>query len=117
VLFLSHMDDPLGRQAVIETEGISVVLTERRRPFHHIKDFTSLGLEPTRFRIVVVKAGYLEPEINKIANPNLMALTGGAVDQDIVHLSNYHRIPSFPFQPNLKWEPFVVVSARSPHSV
>ena len=73
VRFLSHMDDPLGRQAVIETEGISVVVTERRRPFHHIKDFTSLGLEPTKFKIVVVKAGYLEPEINKIANPNLMA--------------------------------------------
>jgi microcystin degradation protein MlrC len=114
VRFVSHMDDPLGRQAVIETEGLAVVVTERRRPFHHIKDFTSLGLEPTGFKIVVVKAGYLEPEINKIANPNLMALTGGAVDQDIVNLTNYHRIPSYPFQPDLKWKPFVVVSARSP---
>lgn len=116
VQFLSHKADPLGRQAVIETEGISVVLTERRRPFHYIKDFTSLGLEPARFKIIVVKAGYLEPEINKIANPNLMALTEGAVDQDIVHLSNHHRIPSYPFQPDLKWKPFVVVSARSPRN-
>lgn len=115
VRFLSHMNDPLGRQAVIETDGISVVLTERRRPFHYIKDFTSLGLDPTKSKIVVVKAGYLEPEINKIANPNLMALTGGAVDQDIVHLSNHHRIHSYPFQPDLKWKSFVVVSARSPH--
>ena len=114
VQFLSHMDDPLGRQAVIETEGISVILTERRRPFHHIHDFTSLGLDPAKFKMIVVKAGYLEPEINKIANPNLMALSGGAVDQDIIHLSNYHRIPSYPFQPNLKWKPFAVVSARSP---
>ncbi|HEV2246233.1 MAG TPA: M81 family metallopeptidase [Terriglobia bacterium] len=113
VRFLSHMDDPLGQQAVIETEGISVVLTERRRPFHHVHDFTSLGLDPAKFKIIVVKAGYLEPEINKIANPNLMALTEGAVDQDIIHLSNYHRIPSYPFQPNLKWKPFAVVSARS----
>ncbi len=114
VRFLSHMDDPLGRQAVIETAGVSVVLTERRRPFHHIYDFTSLGLDPAKFKMIVVKAGYLEPEINKIANPNLMALSGGAVDQDIIHLSNYHRIPSYPFQPNLKWKPFAVVSARSP---
>ena len=117
VQFLSHVDDPLGRQAVIETEGISVVLTERRRPFHHIHDFTSLGLDTTKFKMIVVKAGYLEPEINNIANPNLMAISGGAVDQDIVHLSNYHRIPSYPFQPDLKWKPFLVVSARSPHSV
>ena len=63
---------------------------------------------------MVVKAGYLEPEINKIANPNLMALTEGAVNQDIVHISNYHRIPSYPFQQDLKWKPFTVVSARSP---
>lgn len=116
VQFLSHMDDPLGRQAVIEMGGISVILTERRRPFHHIHDFTSLGLDPAKFKIIVVKAGYLEPEINKIANPNLMALTEGAVDQDIVHLSNYHRIPSYPFQPDLKWKPFLVVSARSPQT-
>ncbi len=115
VRFLSHGDDPLGRQAVVETEGISVMMTERRRPFHHIQDFTSLGLDPTKFRIVVVKAGYLEPEINKIANPNLMALTEGAVNQDIVNIANKHRIPSYPFQPDLKWKPFVVVSARSPH--
>ncbi|TAM82866.1 MAG: M81 family peptidase [Acidobacteria bacterium] len=115
VRFLPHNDGPLGRQAVIEAQGISVVLTERRRPFHHIQDFTSLGLQPSAFKIIVVKAGYLEPEINKIANPNLMALTEGAVDQDIVHLSNDHRIPSFPFQQDLKWKPFVVVSARSPH--
>jgi microcystin degradation protein MlrC len=117
VLFLSHRDDPLGRQAAIETEGIVVVLTERRRPFHYIKDFTSLGLEPTKFKIVVVKAGYLEPEINKIANPNLMALTEGAVNQDIVNIANKRRIPSYPFQPDLKWKPFVVVSARSPRKV
>ena len=114
VQFVSHMNDPLGKQAVVEAEGISVVLTARRRPFHHIHDFTSLGLEPTKFKIVVVKAGYLEPEINKIANPNLMALTEGAVNQDIVHISNYHRIPSYPFQQDLKWKPFTVVSARSP---
>ena len=63
----------------------------------------------------MVKAGYLEPEINKIANPNLMALTDGAVNQDIVHLANYHRIPSYPFQPDMKWKPFVVESERSPH--
>jgi len=115
VRFVSHLDDPLGRQAVVEVEGISVVLTARRRPFHLIHDFTSLGLEPTHFKIVVVKSGYLEPEIARIANPNLMALTEGAVNQDIVHLTNDHRIPSYPFQPDLKWKPFTVVSARSPH--
>ena len=118
VVFLLTASDPPERQAVVDIQGIKVVLTARRRPFHEIVDFTSLGLEPTSFKIVVVKAGYLVPPIAKIANPNLMALTEGAVNQDIVHLpSNKYRIPSYPFVPDLEWKPFTVVSARSPHAV
>ncbi|MGO8789219.1 MAG: M81 family metallopeptidase [Terriglobia bacterium] len=115
VVFLLSTGDLPERQAVVDVNGIKVVLTARRRPFHEIVDFTSLGLEPTSFKIVVVKAGYLVPPIAKIANPNLMALTEGAVDQDIVHLpSNKYRIPSYPFVADLKWKPFTITSARSP---
>ncbi|MGD0220856.1 MAG: M81 family metallopeptidase [Terriglobia bacterium] len=117
VVSLLTTNDLPERQAVVDIQGIKVVLTARRRPFHEIVDFTSLGLEPTSFKIVVVKAGYLVPPIAKIANPNLMALTEGAVNQDIVHLpSNKYRIPSFPFVPDLEWKPFTIVSARSPHA-
>ena len=48
VLFLFQTEQPFERQAVVEVEGIKVVLTARRRPFHDIADFTSLGLEPSR---------------------------------------------------------------------
>ncbi len=95
----------LDHQAVIDVNGISIVLTAQRRPFHTIQDFTTLGLDPTRFKIVIVKAGYLVPEIAAIANPNLMALTSGAVNQDIEHLESTHRIPTWPFQPDLEWKP------------
>ena len=114
VVFLLKTDDLPERQAVIDVGGIKVVLTARRRPFHEIRDFTSLDLQPTSFKIVVVKAGYLVPPIAAIANPNLMALTDGAVNQDIVHLSNKLRVPSYPFVPDLQWKAFTVVSARSP---
>lgn len=101
------------REAVVQVNGVTVVLTARRRPFHEIKDFSVLGLDPTRVKILVVKAGYLVPEIAAIANPNLMALTAGSVNQDIEHLSSTHRVPTWPFQPNLKWRPAAVVSRRS----
>ena len=114
VVFLSSTDKPPERQAVVHVQGISVVLTARRRPFHEINDFRALGLEPTHFKIVVVKAGYLVPPIAKVANPNLMALTDGAINEDIEHLANLHRIPSYPFVPDLQWKPFVLVGARSP---
>jgi microcystin degradation protein MlrC len=114
VVFLLSTDKLPERQAVAVVQGISVVLTARRRPFHEIRDFNTLGLEPTSFKIVVVKAGYLVPEIAKIANPNLMALSDGAINEDIEHLPNKHRIPSYPFVSDLQWKPFVVVSAGSP---
>src|SRR5439155_1585989 len=100
VIFLLPTSDLPERQAVVDVKGISLVLTARRRPFHEIKDFTSLGLDPTSFRIVVVKAGYLVPPIARIANPNLMALTPGAVNQDIVHLPIWPSRPSAAIWPS-----------------
>jgi microcystin degradation protein MlrC len=113
VVFLAQTDRLPERQAVIDVDGITVVLTARRRPFHEISDFSSLGLDPTAFKIVVVKAGYLVPPIAAIANPNLMALTDGAVNQDIPRLANRHRVPTYPWVPDLKWAPATVVSARA----
>jgi microcystin degradation protein MlrC len=113
VLFLAQTDRLSERQAVVDVNGISVVLTARRRPFHQISDFKSLGLEPTKFKIVVVKAGYLVPEIHAIANPNLMALTDGSVNQDIENLSSKYRVPTYPFVRDLKWKPTVVTKSGS----
>jgi microcystin degradation protein MlrC len=113
VVFLAKTDRLPERQAVIQVEGVTVVLTARRRPFHEIADFTSLGLDPKAFRIVVVKAGYLVPAIAAIANPNLMALSDGAVNQDIPRLSNRHRVPTYPWVKDLRWSPSTIVSARS----
>jgi microcystin degradation protein MlrC len=113
VVFLAGTDTIAEREAVVAVDGVTVVLTARRRPFHEIRDFTSLGLDPTRFKVVVVKAGYLVPEIAAIANPNLMALTDGAVNQDIEHLPSRNRVPTYPFVRDLRWSPTTVVSARS----
>ena len=99
---------------MIEVDGVTVVLTARRRPFHEIADFTSLGLDPTKFKIVVVKAGYLVPAIAAIANPNLMALTDGAVNQDIPRLLEPSTAcPTYPWVCDMHWTPATIVSARS----
>lgn len=117
VLFLARTDQPLERQAVVQVDGVKLVLTARRRPFHDIADFTSLGLEPKTFKLIVVKSGYLSPELAPIANPSLMALSDGAINQDLEHLPhNRYRGPSYPFVKNLAFKPYVVVSARSPQS-
>lgn len=92
----------LNRIAVVDVEGIQVVLTARRTPFHRIADFTSLGIDPYRQRIIVVKIGYLEPELKQLAAKSLLALSPGAVNQDITGLEYQHlRRPIFPFDPQM----------------
>ena len=54
---------PLERQAVVDVNGI----------FHEIKDFTILGLDPTRFKIVVVwlpRAGNLRYLVEQPSCPS-----------------------------------------------
>lgn len=113
VLRLDAGDSPADRQAVVQIGGILAVLSARRRPYHNIADFTRLGLDPAQARLVAVKSGYLSPELAPLANPNLMALTDGAVNQDIPRLENLHRPPgTWPFDPPASFTPQAVPSAR-----
>jgi microcystin degradation protein MlrC len=49
-----------------------------------------------------------------IANPARMALTDGAVNQDIEALTNQHRpVPSYPFQRVFDWKPVTSLSRRA----
>ncbi|AJY46330.1 M81 family metallopeptidase [Martelella endophytica] len=111
-----HLDDPAGadeRQAVVTTGGLTIVLSARRRPYHNIADFTQLGLDPKTVRLLVVKSGYLSPELAPIANPNLMALTDGAINQDIEALPNFRRQkPSYPFEKDFAYSPLPSPSKR-----
>lgn len=115
VLFLLPAEKPRLREAVVQIEGITLVLSAQRRPYHDIVDFTRLGLQPTSFKIIVVKSGYLSPELSPLANPSLMALSQGAVDQDIIHLpASKLRKPSYPFVDDLAFTPKAIPSARAP---
>ncbi len=106
VMFLAPAARPGDRQAVLRTGGLTLVTTARRRPFHHIADFASLGLPPRDFDLIVVKSGYLSPELAPLANPGLMALTDGAVPQAIASLPNRRRArPMFPFDGDFDWGP------------
>ncbi|MEH7834923.1 M81 family metallopeptidase [Rhizobium laguerreae] len=114
VNFLHETSDPTDRQAVVSVSGIDLVLSAKRRPYHNIVDFTRLGLDPHRAKIIVVKSGYLSPELAPIANPNLMALSTGVVDQFVERLPRLRKQhPTYPFDKDFAFEPQVFLSARS----
>jgi len=99
--------DPVGGCiAVVRCGGMDVIVTEKRKPFHRIADFVRLGLDPRTSTLVLVKIGYLEPELQAAARSAFLALTPGAVNQDVANLP-YHRLrrPMFPLDRGFSWEP------------
>lgn len=99
--------DPDARiEVVLQIGSVFAILTELRKPYHHEKDFTDLDLKPREADIVIVKIGYLEPELYDMAKDWMMALTPGGVDQDLQRLG-HHRIhrPMWPFDKVFEKQP------------
>jgi microcystin degradation protein MlrC len=84
-------------EVVVQSGSISIIVTAKRKPYHYIKDFTDLNLDPKSIDILMVKIGYLVPQLYDINKGWIMALTPGGVDQDLFRL-DYKRIerPMFP---------------------
>ncbi|WP_427016050.1 M81 family metallopeptidase [Pseudarthrobacter sp. P1] len=98
VYSITEGDPVAGTQAVVQVGNVFAILTERRKPFHHVADFAQLGLDPAEFDIIVVKIGYLEPELYDAAVGWKLALTPGGVDQDLLRLGHSHLAEGvFPF--------------------
>jgi len=85
-------------EVVVQIGSVQIIVTKKRKPYHHEADFTRLHLDPRKTDIVVVKIGYLVPELYDMRGDWIMALTPGGVDQDLERLP-YKRInrPMFPF--------------------
>lgn len=98
VFSITDGDPVAGTQVVVRSGAVHAIVTERRKPFHHLDDFRMLGLDPERADIVIVKIGYLEPELYDLAAGWTLALTPGGVDQDLLRLGHSRLRPgTFPF--------------------
>ncbi len=97
VLSIDTEDPTAGTAVVVQVGSVKVIVTNKRKPYHYEKDFTRLGLNPRETDIVVVKIGYLVPELYEMRAGWIMALTPGGVDQDLERLGHKRVIrPMFP---------------------
>lgn len=98
----SIYDDPKNSEVAIKIGSVYVIVTEVRKGFHKEYEFTKHGLDPRNTDIVVVKIGYLEPELYNMQADWLMALTVGGVDQNLKELP-YKRIqrPMYPLDKDM----------------
>ena len=99
---IEYGDKDAEVEVVIQVGSVYIIVTQKRKPYHREIDFTRLGLNPRKTDIVVVKIGYLQPELYAMRADWIMALTPGGVDQNLERL-NYKKInrPMFPFDKNM----------------
>ncbi len=100
---IKHGDRNAETEVVVQVGSVQVIVTKKRKPYHYEKDFTELNLKPRETDIVVVKIGYLVPELYNMRAGWLMAQTPGGVDQNLERLG-YKRIirPMFPLDKNME---------------
>ncbi|MFF1449036.1 M81 family metallopeptidase [Streptomyces sp. NPDC058274] len=97
-----HGDRDAETEVVLRVGSVYVILTRLRKPYHHEHDFTDLALDPRGADLVIVKIGYLEPELFDMSAGWKMALTPGGVDQNVLRLGHRRiRRPMFPFDPEM----------------
>lgn len=81
-----------GRSAVLDIVSddpgvVSVIVTERRTQYGTLDMFLGAGLQGFGdYDVFVVKMGYLEPDLACAAEGWVMAITPGAVDQDLARV-------------------------------
>ncbi|MCF0065123.1 M81 family metallopeptidase [Dyadobacter chenwenxiniae] len=100
---IEHGDRNAETEVVVKVGSVHIIVTAKRKPYHKEADFTRLGLNPRKADIVVVKIGYLEPELYNMRADWILALTPGGVDQNLETLG-YKRIkrPMFPLDKDMK---------------
>ena len=81
-----------------------VTLTSARKPLHYESSFAQLGITIAEHRILVVKMGYLVPDLEDRCALNLMALTPGGVYADLVTIP-YEKVPPplYPKDKGMEW--------------
>jgi microcystin degradation protein MlrC len=94
------------QDAVLQVEGITLVLLSGHRAFTHPNHFEAVGIDPLAYKIVVVKEGYLFQGLRDIAPRSIMALTPGFANQNLEDLDYYELTrPIYPLDPGMEWTP------------
>jgi microcystin degradation protein MlrC len=91
--------------ALVQVEGVTLVLLSGHYAFTHPDHFKAVGIDPLAHKIVVVKEGYLFQGLRDIAPRSIMALTPGFAYQLVENIDYQHvRRPIYPLDPGMSWK-------------
>ncbi len=91
--------------ALVRVGGVSIALTTDRWPFTDCAGMARAGVDPMTQKVVVVKLGYLFPDLRRHAARAIMALSPGTSDLRLERLP-FERLqrPIFPLDGEFDWE-------------
>jgi microcystin degradation protein MlrC len=90
--------------ATVDVAGIRVIVTGLRKAITTLDDFLNAGIDPLAHKIVVVKLGYLMPQLRDAAPREILVLTPGYSDMQLERLPfKYLTRPIFPLDRDFDW--------------
>jgi len=112
----SPMRAKSGPIAVLNTDGVDIILSSTRLSFVDPVQLRSLGLEPLDYHIVVLKRGYLTAPFQTISERSILAFSPGATNCDVTQME-FRRVnrPIYPLDPDATWKPKRRFSYESIH--
>lgn len=95
--FLGGTSEIVGNTCTISMGDLDIVVANKGHSFITMNHFKAAGLDIHAYDVIVVKQGYLFPELSQISTLDILALTPGATYQLIEKLK-YKRVrrPIFP---------------------
>lgn len=98
---LSYTGGNEGPSATLDCGDITVVITKNRASMCRRDIYESIDIDISKFKIIVVKLGYLFPELAAIADRSILAFTPGSSTERLedMNFKNIRR-PMFPLDDN-----------------
>jgi microcystin degradation protein MlrC len=91
-------------RALVQIGDVEVVLQSDRWAFTRVRDFERMGIDPMSKKLIVVKLGYLFPELRDVAPQHIMTLSPGFADQRLKRLPYCHLgRPIHPLDQDVAW--------------
>lgn len=95
--YLGGTSDYVGKTCTVSFGNIDIVIANKGHSFITLKHFKAAGLNLRDYDIVVVKQGYLFPDLSEVSALDLLALTPGATYQLIDELDyKFIQRPMYP---------------------
>lgn len=95
-----------GAWALVMIGGVGVTFHADRVAYTGPGHFLAVGIDPDAWKIIVVKVGYLHPQLEDMGRAHVCLLTRGVADLDFLRL-DYNDIPrpAYPMDADMDWTP------------